>query len=320
MAATVARSEISAYQKMLGYLPAFLHVPCHLLRCSGLLILNMSIMQVIGALSLVAHHFMGMPLMPSLLTGIALLMGWGCFKASQTPDAGLGARSSRGTGKPELSIEALRSLLSADGDAPAPCEEAGFNYLEVSVQETMDGQLVVLHHLNEKDLRRAFPRKGANATVIESLEGELGCNFEKLAVGEITYDQLRSLDLYGHKGIRVATLDEYLKVCRESGLRKPIAVEIRHLCSDRGRAGVIRVMKQHRMELEGREEEPLLKTSYQELGVASLVIEPAMFVNSFAEFGTVMWAHWSTRLRQADVPIRLKACHWVNLGFMAPDV
>lgn len=211
-------------------------------RCAGLIFGNMMIMQCVGVVGMLAQ-IVGVPILASVATATAVLLGAVGFQLSRTPGAGMGARGSRGDGKPELSLEALRDLMAEPDDGGGSSyADPNFRFLEVSVQETLDNKLIMLHHLDEKNLKRAFPRKGANIEVFEELERDLATNVEKLTAGELTAAQLQSLNYYGQDRVRVATLEEYLAECQKVGMQKPLAIELRHVYSDKARAALVRIV------------------------------------------------------------------------------
>merc|ERR1712224_240148 len=119
---------------------------------------------------------------------------------------------------------------------------------------------------------------------MEALEGELKTNVEKLKASELTLEQLQSLDLCGEEQMVVSTLEDFLTCCQELGLRKPLAVEVRHIHSDVGRACLIRIMSNYNQEAEARQGGSLMEGSYKGLGTASLVANPSRFASTFGEF------------------------------------
>jgi len=156
---------------------------------------------------------------------------------------------------------------------------------------------------------------------MEALEGELHTNFERLSASEVSLEQLQSLHYFGQDDVRVVELEEYLKMCRSHNLGKPVAIEVRHIFSDIARARLVRVVSTHRQEMEASNDggTGLVEGAYGGLGIVSIVAEPGRFTASFAEFGSPRWAHWAKRMREAEVPVLLKCCHAISLGFLAPD-
>ena len=298
-----------------------LRLALNIFRCSGLILMNLMIAQAIGIVGLV-FNVLGLPIVTTFLSLFAVFSGLIVYQVIQTPEAGLGARRSRGTTKPELTLEALQWLIGSDSSSENKPQvlDADFRFLEVSVQETKDNHLVVFHPTDRKAQRIALPRTGANVAIYEAFESELETNVERLAVGDLTLAQVQSFDLFGQDGSRVPTLQEYLTECRKLELCKPIALELREVHSDKGRAGLLRLVSAHARALETKPNEGLLKDSYEGLGAISVVSDPGRFTACFGEFGSVRWAHWATRMREAEVPVRLKSCHWINLAWLAPEV
>jgi len=255
----------------------------YVVRCTGLILCNMMIIQCVGVAGMMAQ-FMGVPMLTSALTATVLLLGCVAYQVTQTPSPGLGARASRGDGKPENSLEALRDLMATpEGGGSSSYADPSFRFLEVSVQETADNRLVMLHPLTEKAMKRAFPRTaGANAQVFETLEREMATNVEKLTAAGLSLAQLQSLSYYGSEGVHVATLEEYLGECKKLKMRKPVALELRHVYSDKARAGLVRIVSSHQEEAEEGE------AFYTGLGGSvSIVADPSRFTKCFGEFGTV---------------------------------
>jgi len=315
------------YETMVEALPAPMQPFAFVLRCCTMFIFNFFVIPVIVGMFILTSWQLNFPLLDSSLSFGAVVSAWITMRIMATPDAGTGSRGPSVEGMPELSLETLRSLTMAKGSAPPLCESSDFKFLEVSVQETADHNLVVLHPTSEKGFRKAFPRKGRNTDAIQEIESKVHKNFDRFSASQVTLEQLKTLDLFGKDGVQICTLEEFLTAARKRGLKKPIAVEVRHIFSDRARAGLLRHLGSHLREMENSMggadntlQSGIHKGAYQGFGSSiALVSTPSRFAASFGEFGTPVWAHWVTRFRQAEVPTVLKCCHSINLGFLAPE-
>ncbi len=158
----------------------------------------------------------------------------------------LGHRAGGGKGEyyshlPENSLVALEHSLN---DIQFDNE---FLYLEFDIQETKDGKLVVFH---DKTIRRMINKK-QNIESLNIIYEENDVSYFKkklnlLKIYELTYEQLQTLHLTDHPDQKVPTLEEFLALSKEVGLRKPMSVEIKYIYSKQAKEKAITLLRNFR--------------------------------------------------------------------------
>ena len=122
-----------------------------------------------------------------------------------------------------------------------------FLYLEFDIQETKDGEVVIFH---DKTFRRMIDRK-QNKAALEKIAEENELSYLKskmnlIRIHDVTYEQLQTLHLTDHPNQKIPTLEEFLELSKEIGLRKPMSVEIKYLYSTEVKERVIELLEQFR--------------------------------------------------------------------------
>ncbi|MEW5303326.1 MAG: hypothetical protein WDW36_006030 [Sanguina aurantia] len=205
----------------------------------------------------------------------------------------------------ENTIEALTALIESDHASKGlQC----FPYVEVDIQETKDGRLVVLH---DAALHRGFPPTGPNIPAIQLLQ-EQGIAYDTATIQDVTASQLRSLHLGGRPGRHAPTLQEFLAACISCDLHRPLVLEVKCLVSDQGRAAFlecIRSYKQHAL-VQAQRRPHLSHAPFGHFGVIAF---PHLFAASFGEFGDLQWLGWASQLRAEGVAVRSCCCHFLSL-------
>eukprot|EP00887_Chlorella_sp_A99_P005004 scaffold4.g5004.t1 len=206
----------------------------------------------------------------------------------------------------ENTVEALAALAAADAagrllDVP---------YVEFDVQETSDAQLVIFHDLT---LTRAFPRQGHNAAVADGLERGGGPPFALATVANLSLAQLRRLDLGGRRGLRVPTLREFLEACVGTGVRRPLAIEVKAVQTDAARRQLLDDISWYRQTHGAAlDREPdAAARRHPHLGWAGVIAFPHFFAHCFGEYGSPQWRHWAEEFQRRGIPAR--ACHFTQL-------
>ena len=209
---------------------------------------------------------------------------------------------------PENSLSALRAALVGRDEQPiTPIQyRSNFDYMEFDVQETKDNHLVLFH---DGDLVRMLPPNEKNAEAIKNILKEInksasptleGKKYKDLSISDLTLGQLRTLSFGDGEGTEtVPTLEEFLNSCRKYGLEKPMAVEIKYIYSDVGRAELIRLVKEFRDDHVGRWD--LVKTRKYDLAEngISFIAFPKNFKKSFGKKRSEKRRMWCQKFHEA---------------------
>ncbi len=143
---------------------------------------------------------------------------------------------------PENSLIVLEESLMGEN---AIQFHENFEYLEFDVQETKDHELVVFH---DKKLKRMIPYSGENKVVYDELlesNHAKRASYKRLKIKDLTLEELRRFHLKGHPDQKIPTLEEYLNLAKELGLKKPVAVEIKSLHSNEGRERLLELVSDY---------------------------------------------------------------------------
>jgi len=188
---------------------------------------------------------------------------------------------------PEHSLALLRaSLGGVDGRDPIQPHN-DFEYLEFSVQESADGELIVFH---DDTVARLLPYTKKNVNIYElhfqeyipSSRKKRAKKIGKLKISQLPYDKLKRLYIDGNSDQHVPTLEEYLATIRSSGTIKPVAIEIRNLLTDEGREKLLSLFADFRDEYL-RFQQLIIVDDYDLPEEASFVIEKKLFSRSFGK-------------------------------------
>ncbi len=146
----------------------------------------------------------------------------------------------------ENSLLALKfSLEGRDGEIPIQDSDE-FLYLEFDVQETKDQKLVIFH---DKTLIRMIPNIGRNRDLYEELLNSE--DFKRripfyrrfasgLKVSDLYLEDLKRFWLNDSFSQKIPTLEEFLNYLEKYQIRKPVAIEIKYLRTDKARAELLR--------------------------------------------------------------------------------
>jgi len=110
---------------------------------------------------------------------------------------------------------------------------ADFHYVELDIQETKDGQVVVFHDTD--GIKRMVPRNNHNLAVLEEVLRRI--EFDKIRISDLTLSQISELTL--ESNARIPSLEEVLEASVRWKLRKPMLIEIKSLRSDQCRYNLI---------------------------------------------------------------------------------
>ncbi|GAB4820990.1 hypothetical protein N2152v2_008036 [Parachlorella kessleri] len=186
-----------------------------------------------------------------------------------------------------------------------------FPYLEFDIQETQDGQLVVFH---DGSLVRAFPRGGVNEVPVQQLS-QAGIDFELASIQDLTASQLQTLHIAGRQGLRVPLLRDFLRACKDAGIGRSLAIEVKLLISDTGRQQLIDDIRWYleacSAELDASK---IAHRKYAPLGWAGVIAFPHFFAKSFGEFGSPQWRRWAQEFHLNG--IKARACHFHDLSLI----
>lgn len=203
----------------------------------------------------------------------------------------------------ENTVEALDQFCQHQRPSEAPC------YIEVDVQETKDGVLVLYHDV-ETGLKRGFPPRDANRDVIYKVEGR-GMSWLQARIRDLTLEEVLSMKLGAKSTAAAPTLDAFLDRCLQLEHQFTIAVEVKDLHSDKGRYALVRKLATYKKAM--IDKHPQGKPSYEQFGWACLLAFPSTFAKCFGEFGSSEWQKWSRAFNEADIPVRSCVFHALDL-------
>ncbi len=115
-----------------------------------------------------------------------------------------------------------------------------FKYLELDVQETLDGHLVVFH---DRYLRRMIPNRKENNKTYKSLLSNTQFiertgyeqRYKEFQVQGLTLEELKRFHLLDFPDQSVPTLEEYLSHARQFDLHKPVAIDVKGIQTNEAR-------------------------------------------------------------------------------------
>eukprot|EP00963_Diacronema_lutheri_P006990 scaffold625_cov324-Pavlova_lutheri.AAC.24 len=203
----------------------------------------------------------------------------------------------------ENTIEALERFRERRQVWDAPC------YVEVDVQETKDGALVLYHDVGG-GLKRGFPPRETNRDVIRAVEGR-GIPWSRARIRDLTLEEVQSMKLGEQSMAMVPTLDAFLSRCLQLAHTLTVAVEVKDLHSDKGRDAMVQSLATYKKARLDRHSQD--KPSYEQFGWVCLLAFPSTFANCFGEFGSSEWQRWCWAFNEADVPVRSCVFHALDL-------
>ena len=165
---------------------------------------------------------------------------------------------------PENTLIALEaSLVGIDGH-PAIQYNKKFEYLEFDVQETLDGELVILH---DKTIERMLPNSGKNKEVFAKLMEDKDFadrvpskksgwwifsskskkkDFGELRIKDMKLSEIKQLFVWGTTDQKIPTLREFLEASERFQLQKPVGVEVKYLQTDKARQELLDTVAEFR--------------------------------------------------------------------------
>jgi hypothetical protein len=224
------------------------------------------------------------------------------------PGHRVGAHGFAGPGPPENSIAALEALAAAD--AAGAYAGAHFPFVEIDVQETRDGHVVLFHDAALS--AAAFPEGGANLKPLAALRAR-GLDPHAARVADVDLAELQALALGGQAGAAAPTLAEFLARCGEVNLRRSVAVEVKALRSDAARAALLDAVAGYKL-ARGRALAAARAPLYPPLGAAGLVAFPQLWAAAFGEFGSPAWARWAGEVRARGLAARCVHLHHLDFA------
>ena len=139
----------------------------------------------------------------------------------------LGHRMGGDKYKPENTLYCYKKALAHLQD------KNDFLYVELDIQETKDGQIVVFHDTNS--IKRLVPQSRHNLKILKDILHKK--KFDKIQISDLTLSQTNKLSL--EKNTHIPMLEEVLKASVKWKLRKPMLIEIKSLKSDKCRNDLI---------------------------------------------------------------------------------
>ncbi|BDS05953.1 hypothetical protein NT6N_09930 [Oceaniferula spumae] len=116
----------------------------------------------------------------------------------------------------------------------------GFTYVELDVQESLDGKVVVFHDLDS--IKRLVPRTAGNLKAMERVLKRK--RFEAVTIEDLTLREIKSLNLAG--GAKIPELEEVFQMSVKHKLKKPILVEVKRIRTDKCRESLIAMLEKYR--------------------------------------------------------------------------
>ncbi len=224
------------------------------------------------------------------------------------PGHRVGAHGFAGPGPPENSLAALEALAAAD--AAGAFAGAHFPFVEVDVQETRDGHVVLFHDAALSPA--AFPEGGANLKPLAALRAR-GLDPYSARVADVDLAELQALALGGRPGAAAPTLAAFLVRCAEVNLRRSVAVEVKALRSDAARAALLDAVAGYKL-ARGRALAAAAAPLYPPLGAAGLIAFPQLWAAAFGEFGSPAWARWAAEVRVRGLAARCVHLHHLDFA------
>ncbi|KAL0045049.1 hypothetical protein WJX82_006407 [Trebouxia sp. C0006] len=233
----------------------------------------------------------------------------------------------------ENTLEALTALIQGDNSTPGGLTTLA--YVEFDVHETADKELVVLHDLHSV-LAASAPYQ-INQGIMQELAGA-GLHLEAPATSStaklkqkaqaagrglygdtaglqsLTAAQLKRVHISGRQGVHVPTLKEFLRCCTSHNLHRSVAVEVKSVATDAGRAKFVHLLRQYKQDFEQRQDPQLTSRLYTPFGPIAAISFPFFWAPAFGEFGTPVWQEWALQFRQAGVNTRCCVWHALNLS------
>lgn len=152
-------------------------------------------------------------------------------------EGNLGHRLGGDVFKPENTLVCYRKALATLQD------RADFHYVELDVQETRDGGIVVFH--DTRSIKRLVPRSPDNLAVLRPVLKDR--SFASIRIADLTTAQVLQLQLA--KGARIPTLEAVLKASVAWTLRKPMLIEVKSIRTDACRRALIELVAPYRARL-----------------------------------------------------------------------
>lgn len=278
----------------------------------SLALFKREVLAAVGGVLLASHLLScSMVLLLALLLGCLQLWCW--FEAAQRVEYIRGHRAGAhgyDGSHCENTIEAMQALVEEDNGPHGPVKD--LHYFEVDIQETADGELVVLHDF---DLLRAFPNTGPNIAAYQQLaQHGIKPPPTSVQVKDVTAAQLRTLHIAGRQGLHAPTLREFMAAFRAAGCRRPLIVEVKKVVTDGGRMLLLQLLKEHKPYADRLEiDHPGARNPH--LGFLALIAFPHFYSKCFGEFGSRRWRQWSQLYAAEGIPVRccflesLSYCH-----------
>lgn len=115
-----------------------------------------------------------------------------------------------------------------------------FTYVELDVQESRDGKVVVFHDMGS--IKRLVPRSVANLKVLANVLKRKP--FDEVTIGDLLLREIKGLVLA--QGAKIPELEEVFQMSVQRGLKKPILVEVKRIQTDGCREDLIGLMAKYR--------------------------------------------------------------------------
>jgi len=144
---------------------------------------------------------------------------------------------------PENSLVILKESLTGAEGGYALQFNKDFDYLEFDVYETKDHVPVVFH---SSTIKRMIPHNVHNMHAYEAIRVYRSLYpFKDLRIRHLTLQELKTFRLRGDYDQSVPTVQEFLDLCRDLKLRKPMIIELKYIFSSMGRQALFDMVKDY---------------------------------------------------------------------------
>lgn len=233
----------------------------------------------------------------------------------------------------ENTLRALTALIQRDNSTPGGLTTLA--YVEFDVHETADKELVVLHDLHSvlaasapyeinqgimqelagAGLQLQAPATTTTAKLMQKAQSAgRGLYGDTAGLQSLTTAQLKRVHISGRQGVHVPTLEEFLRCCTSHNLQRSVAVEVKSVATDEGRAKFVHLLRQYKQEFEQQQDPKMTSRLYKPFAPIAAISFPFFWAPAFGEFGTPMWREWALQFRQAGVQTRCCVWHALNLS------
>ncbi|KAL0019574.1 hypothetical protein WJX79_009320 [Trebouxia sp. C0005] len=200
----------------------------------------------------------------------------------------------------ENTLEALTALIQRDNSTPGGLTTLA--YVEFDVHETADKELVVLHDLHSvlaasapyeinqgimqelagAGLQLEAPATTSTAKLMQKAQAAgRGLYGDTAGLQSLTAAQLKRVHISGRQGVHVPTLEEFLRCCTSHNLQRSVAVEVKSVATDTGRAKFVNLLRQYKQDFEQRQDPNMTSRLYKPFAPIAAISFPFFWAPAF---------------------------------------